>query len=60
MARKEIGDTSLDMGPGEMKRTALSECSGMEVGVKVVRGVKVTVGLGVSVGNSTGVSALAV
>ncbi len=59
-----IGDTRLDIGPGERKRTCAKFVKpGSKVGVEVgsaVGGIGVSVGSGVSVGITAAVNASAV
>jgi hypothetical protein len=44
-----IGETTLDIGPGDVMRIAACLCPGIDVGVNVGAGVNVEVGLGMFV-----------
>jgi len=55
-----MGETTLDMGPGDWICITAGSCPGMVVAVDVGRGVGVRVGRGVLVGVTVGVSAIAV
>ncbi len=58
--RSVIGETTLDMGPGDWISIAAGSWPGIVVAVNVAWGVGETVGSGVSVGAISGIDAIEV